>query len=205
VKHKVWFSPAFTDPRLFLPFCNDVAEADQGKIVEVQKQLESGKPLAPESLPRSIWANEAENGSSKFHLPDLFMGFGVWVVSTRCAEVLRRFDMGAGGLHPVGVYQTDKTTPLGDGWFCLVFGNVKDGILPALSPNLTPNGGRRLALLGIGKDMGIALTSAVLAGPDIWIDVNLPNGFFVSGELAAALKKERCASGFSLRQCAVIN
>jgi hypothetical protein len=138
-------------------------------------------------------------------LPDLFYGYGFWVVSDRCADVMRGFDLGSGSLHPVKVFEKDKATPIGDhGWFCLNFGNKKSILLPDKSRSIKPFPGDRWRPDVIVGDNAIAVSPQALIGPDIWIDPLFFNGFFLSDALVKALKKAKCRSGFALKKCQVV-
>ena len=53
-------------------------------------------------------------------------------------------------------------------------------------------------------DGDFAVSEAALAGPDIWIDVNVGGSFFLSEALGKALKKAKVDKGFMLRTCRVI-
>lgn len=200
----VWISAAFCDARHHRPFTNDIGEADRDRVVDIQRRLQAGLPLNEEDYPQAIWGSK-ERGATEFKaLPDLFMGYGYWVVSQRCADVLRQFDLGAGHLREVPVYQKDRVTPVGDHpWYLLVFGNQKRCLLPDQPAHLYKlEEGRWLG--GSAKDGDVLVTPAALAGPDLWVDPGLTRAFFLSAGLGKALKKAKCDKGFSLITAQVV-
>jgi hypothetical protein len=54
------------------------------------------------------------------------------------------------------------------------------------------------------RDNDTVLSESALGGADIWIDPQLDQSLFVSGLLGDALKKEKCASGWDLTKCRVV-
>ena len=101
----VWLSLAMTDPRRLRPFTNDLSEKAEAesRYVDLYKRNGAGEPLGPESFPTVIWG-AANRGAKIFRkLPDIIYGYGFYVVSDRCADVLRQFNLGTGALYPVRV------------------------------------------------------------------------------------------------------
>jgi hypothetical protein len=204
----VWVSLAMADVRRLRPFTNDVAsDADRNaRLVAIQRSNDSGEVLNKDDFPGAIWGCK-ERGARTFKaLPDLFFGYGFWVVSDRCADVMNGFDLGSGSLHPVKVLQKDKVTPISDhGWFCLNFGNKKSVLLPDKSKNIKPFPGDRWRPGFVVGDNEIAVSPQALIGPDIWIDPLFYDAFFLSDALGKALKKAKCTSGFALKKCPVVS
>ncbi len=201
----VWVSDAMMDPRQMRPLMNDIGENDLDHAVELIKRNDAGEPLGPECFPQAIWPADHSKRSWD-EMPDLFYGFGYWVVSSSCADVLRRFDLGKGALYPVKVYKKDRKTPVKGSYFCLNFGNVKHVFLRGQSP-LSREGGREgLFYLPIGvlNDFDIAVSGPAHVGPDIWIDPTLSRAFFVSGRLGEALKAAKLANWFKLKKCRIV-
>ena len=205
MSNAVWLSLAMADARRLRPFTNDLA-SDENRLIAIQRSNNAGEVLNKDDFPEAIWGSK-ERGATTFKtLPDLFYGYGYWVVSDRCADVLRGFDLGSGSLHPVKVFEKDKVTPIGDhGWFCWNFGNKKNVFLPDKSKNISPFSGNRWHPRATLGDNEIAVSPQALIGPDIWIDPLLFNSLFLSDALVKALKKAKCTSGFSLKKCQVVN
>jgi hypothetical protein len=192
------------DPRGLRPFTNDLAP-DEERLIALQGRNNAGEVLNKDDFPQAIWGSK-ERGARTFKtLPDLFYGYGFWVVSARCADVLNGFDLGSGSLHFVKVFEKDKVTPIGDhGWFCWNFGNQKSVLLPEKSKNIAPFPGDRWRPRPIMGDDDVAVSPQALIGPDIWIDPQFHNGFFSSDPLVKALKRAKCTSGFALKRCRVV-
>src|SRR3954454_22843091 len=91
------------------------------------EQNDAGEPLKAESFPAEIYGAPSAT-ESDYRLPDIFHAGSFWVVSKAAANVLRQFDLGAGGLYPVKVFKKDRQTALGDEWFCINFGNRKETV-----------------------------------------------------------------------------
>jgi hypothetical protein len=199
----VWVSLAMADARRLRPFTNDFA-SDQKRLIAIQESNNAGEALSKDDFPEAIWGS-AERGATTFKtLPDLFYGYGFWVVSDRCAEAMKGFDLGSGSLHPVKVLEKDKATPIGDhGWFCLNFGNQKNAVLIEQSKKIDRSGPGWSARATAG-DNDIAVSRHALVGPGIWIDPQLYDAFFLSDPLVRALKKAKCTSGFALKKCQVM-
>jgi hypothetical protein len=109
----VWVSLAMRDVRHLRPFTNDLA-ADEERLIAIQRRNNSGEALNKDDFPKAIWGAKERGAGTFKNLPDLFFGYGIWVVSARCADAMNGFDLGSGGLHPVTVFQKDRATPIGD-------------------------------------------------------------------------------------------
>ena len=131
----VWISRAVGHGSNLRPFRNDLGERDHDRLVETQRAIERGEPLAPDDFPREIFG-APEAGEQDYDLPDLFYGYGYWIVSSAAADVLRQFDLGRGELRPVRVLKKDRRTPVGGDWFTLSFGNRKRALVPGQSRNI---------------------------------------------------------------------
>lgn len=207
----VWLSTAMKDGRHLRPFTNDLVAVDDdgtGNLTNDSfKRNNAGEPLGPDAFPKMIWGAEKRGAKTFGKLPDLFFGYGFWVVSERSADVLRKFDLGQGALYPVKVMQKDKVTPIGDhAWFCINFGNVKSAFLRErsdLSKFYGEIGGKPSPTTSVESDQCV-VSIAATAGPDVWIDTKLDEGLFVSGSLGDALRKAKCTSGWGLRRCRVV-
>jgi len=168
---------------------------------------EAGDSLDQKCFPAEIFvAPNAKDGDYK--LPDLFFAASVWAVSKAAAEVLRQFDLGGGGLYPVRVLKKDRQTEVGSEWFCINFGNRKSALVAADSTSLRERyirprekGWFPKATI---KDGDIAVSNAACSGPEIWIDPQIGDAFFLSDALGKALKKAKADKGFFLHKCRVL-
>ena len=151
-----------------------------------------GTVLPPDQLPAIAWSKRAP-GTLK--LRPYFSLNGWPAVTERGYEVLQGFDLGAGSLHPLELYERDRTTPLPgpDGeparaWVWNL-GNVKDTFVPEESPGVSENDyvpGIWHADMG-GQADEIAVRPSALEGPDVWVEEHLRGPVFLSGALGDAL------------------
>jgi hypothetical protein len=204
----VWLSVAMHDPRHLRPLTHSFSDSEawMNFARDCRRRNDAGEPLGPDCFPEMIFPSEYAKGDCK-SLPDLFFAGSFWAVSLRCADVLRQFDFGHGALYSVKVTQKDKVTPIGDHeWFCVNFGNVKRAFLREHSDPIQFRRAiaARPTFSSTIEDGQCAVSSAVLEGPDIWIDPDIDRGIFLSGSLGNALRKAKCASGWGLRRCRVI-
>jgi hypothetical protein len=92
----VWLSMAMVDTARLRPFTHDLTDPVSGRAnSESLKSIESniaGEPLGRDAFPAKIWGRKKDFAK----LPDIFFGYGYHVVSERCADVLRHFDLGGG-------------------------------------------------------------------------------------------------------------
>lgn len=207
----VWISTAMADPRNLRPFRHDVVERDREAFDSgpdrVVTKIKEGFQVSAAEMATEIFGT-ASAREKDYKLPDLFHAYGYWVVSSAAADVLRRFDLGGGALYPVRVMKYDRETPVGGEWFCINFGNRKSAIVPDQSPNMRHryirNGEKGWFPPFVTKDGDVAVSPASLSGPDIWIDPDVGDAFFLSDLLASALKKAKADKGFFLSKCRVI-
>ena len=54
----------------------------------------------------------------------MFRADGFWLISERCADVMRKFDLGAGSLCPAKILQKGGAPALPEKFYCLNFGNA---------------------------------------------------------------------------------
>lgn len=185
------------------PFRNDVAEADHDRLIQIKQANERGELLAPSDFPKEIFG--APHALERhYQVPDLFAAYGYWVVSKPAADVLRQFDLGQAQLRPVPVLKSDRRTPIGGNWYCLNFGNSKRIIIPEQSEKIDPGPQNRYTVRATLGDDQLAVSTEALQPPDIWVDPQLWNAFFVSDALAKALRKAKVSKSFFLTKCRVI-
>ena len=204
----VWISTAMGHASNLRPLKHSFSNEDQRKdALEWARRNLDGDPLAIEFFPNEIWGiSSAEEKDYK--LPDIFFAGSYWVVSSAAADVMRQFDLGGGGFYPVKVFKKDHATPVGGEWFCINFGNRKSAIVPDESPKMRHryirNGEKGWFPPFVTKDGDVTVSSSSLSGPDIWIDPDVGDAFFISDALAKALKKAKVEKGFFLSKCRVI-
>ncbi|WP_447726997.1 hypothetical protein [Sphingomonas koreensis] len=204
----VWISTAMGQASNLRPFRHSLSENERNAdYVSWHGVNVWGTPLGAECFPAEIYGISSARPSA-YNLPHLWHGYGYWVVSSAAAAVLRQFDLGDGNLYPVQVFQKDRVTPVGQDWSCINFGNRKSAILPGESPRMREGYVREGGVKGwkppfvTGND-DIAVSAVALDGPDIWVDLDVGDAFFVSDRLANALKKAKVDKGFFLSRCRV--
>lgn len=203
----VWASNAMINPAMLRPFSNcfdDGSEKGRDLYTKGYRGNNAGESLSADYFPPEIFVSkDADRDYEK--LAELFFAGSYWVVSGEVADVMRQFDMGQGHLYPTEVFRKDRKTPIGDKWFCLNFGNVKQALLPDQSLGLRPLGpSKTFWMLSDLSDNSIALNNTALNGPDIWVDAIFGNVFFVSSRLSNALKMAGVSRAFGLKKCRVI-
>ena len=162
---------------------------EKERLLEVFRAHKDGQRVDPDNLPRTFYADYPDKTQGR--LPHLFKANGFWCVSARCAEVLSRFDLGAGGTQPIRAFQHDRTTPIDGQYAVLNFGARKNALVAEECARIErPYPKHELWELPIvPKDNEIAVSPTALGGQDLWVDPRLRNGFFVSAPLADALRK----------------
>ena len=203
-----WVSLAMSNPLLKLSLGPDLEVWDEDRIIEAETRNERGEPLSAEWFPKELYAWEDAPWFRPERLGDIFFAYGYWVVSEKAASVLRQFDLGRGALYPVTIYQKDRKTPVDHQFYCINFGNVKEALLPELSPGVRPRRGRGLEgqywPKGKVEDYDIAVSRTALEGADLWIDPQLKGAFFLSHALGHALKAAKASKNFALRKCRLV-
>jgi hypothetical protein len=203
-KPMIWISYAMCSTASLKGFHSDRWLNDIQFVADANKRNEQGEPLTSDFFPTEVFADYKDKKEKR--QPDLFMAAGAWTVSAACAAVLRQFDLGAGNLYPIKLFQHDRKTPVDGEYFCLNFGARKTAVLTDQSPRIgkpypnhdiwQPPGGM--------QDNDIAVSEEALEGPDLWIDTQMRSAFFVSDALAQALRVAKVSRPFKLRKCVVI-
>lgn len=200
----VWISRAISDTSNYRALTNDLAENAKDQAIESDRRNEAGEALGAEHFPTRLWPTD-EMPDRGQPLGDLFFASSVWVVSGRCAQVLRRFDLGDGHLYPVTLLAKDRSTALEKEFFCLNFGNRTQALLPDKSLNIRKTFNDYYRLRGVHNDDDIKLSASAVSDADIWIDPLLAGSFFLSNRLRDALAQADALRGFGdLKRCMVV-
>jgi len=140
---------------------------------------------------------------------DLFMAGGFYAVRGKLAEVLKQFDLGAGGLIEFPIYQADKVTPLPGPFYLLNFGCIKDSVVIEQCQKLTHDFKKEID--GYDKwgafnleDGDIAATAAALEGPDLWMESKLRKKIFMSGRLHDAILAAKIKVNFQFARARIV-
>ena len=198
----VWFSRAMKHPTNQRPITSEIAENDLQRAIEISKFNALGKPLDASFFPSEVFGAR-HSLERHYQLPDLFRAGAFWVISDAAANVLRQFDLGKGAFYPVRVLKKDRQTPIKDGWFCINFGNARPLVIPAQSPVLRPGPQDRYNFSVTLGDDELSVSAEALQPPDIWVDPQLWDNFFVSHRLREALRKAKLSKSFFLTRCRI--
>lgn len=101
-------------------------------VVDSARRHQMQQFLSADQFPPDIYTVENEGAHKKN--PKHVFSFGFTVVSSECADILRRFDLGDGALVPVRLWRQDRKTRVPGEFFYLTHGNRKKGFLPEQSP-----------------------------------------------------------------------
>lgn len=204
----VWVSVAPGSTELCVYLDTDMTDRDLAGASRLARRNQRGEVLPSDNFPKRAQLSRKVSRPSKLNQsrPLFWAAGGFWFVSEKCAETLKRFDLGQAALYPVDIYETDGVTPAKGRYFCLSFANVKQAFVPTDTPSLMKIGGmddyRQLA--PTAKDGDVTVIRTALDGPDIWVDKHLIEAFFLSDGLAQALRAARLDKPFMLRRCSLI-
>ena len=202
----VWLSRIYHDTQLVLFVDIDVVVDNVDDAIYGQKLNNAGQPVPQELCPKKIWGDKDSKPFKR--VPHVLLANGQWVVSGRAASVFEKFDLGAGALYPVseGFFQKDKVTPVEGTYFSWIFGNTKDVFLSESSNKI-----KEPEVPGLWWDIpwdvedgDIAVSSAALDGPDVWMDKMLFRSVFLSASLGDALVAAGLQKAFRLTRCKVV-
>lgn len=203
----VWVSGAMINPAMLRPITHSFRGEEQIDFaIAAGRANRQGEPLGAEHFPPEVFV-APDAGKNYDKLPDLFFAGSYWVVSGAVAEVMRRFDLGGGALYPTKVHRKDRKTPIGDEWFCLNFGNVKNALDLEKSTfirQLAPGSASTFHKLNEARNGKLVLDHSALDGPDLWVEANLGDAFFLGGDLGAALKNAGLSRPFGLKTCKLV-
>ncbi|OWV31236.1 imm11 family protein [Halomonas campaniensis] len=202
----IWATNALTDPALIYAFVKDNVLEDKERAIDTMKRIERGEALPTDSFPKEAYVKSEYHHYKK--LPDIFSAGGLWVVSGRFAEVLRRFELGQTGLHPVKLFHHDRKTPFEGEYFTLAFGETKDTFVPEESPKARKapfTNGDIWEPRHADNEDSLALSSEALKGVDLWIEKRIVDAFFLSDPLLRALKDEKLSKVLDPYRCRVVS
>lgn len=172
-----------------------------------QRRYVQGHPVSPEHFPEASAIYAPERFPPEH--PISMAGIG-YLVHDRLADILRRFDIGPGGLIPHAIYEADEVTPIAEQWWHLGLGAQKRSFLPGRS--------RKLMTVFDGKglrdsihqpwpdrrDDDLTFSTAALEGPDLWAEAELTYCLLMSQPLGQALIDAGLGEVFQLRTALVV-
>jgi len=170
----------------------------------------SGHTMTREDMPE---ASAVYSMSHFKRAKDIFFLGGFLSVKGKLAEVLSRFDFGAGGgLVPHPIYEADETTPLPGPFYIINFGPMKDCFLPDVSTNIGKpsvnhvTGESRWYLRHL-KDGDVAVSTAALGGANLWMCPGVEGRIFMSNRVVEALRgalSDAEFAEFRLHRCRIV-
>ena len=220
---QVWVSrlPGVAEFRAFALY-DDLPNRE--KTIEVLKYLSAigrsaaGYFLDQSYLPDKLYATADElDTPMPLDLPpvEIFkVSYNAFMVTERCANILRKFDLGeVNVLRSCDLYAADKTTLLPEKYYFFYFENCKNAFSLEHSLRydvhyaLYDNGKKSWRLKTPPQDNDISVTAAALEGEDLWIDSDIGGpilSIFVSDALAQALKSAGVAKDWMLYRVPVV-
>jgi hypothetical protein len=204
----VWLCNAMSSGVVTGGLETDIWISDRANATLGVKANRNGQPVSQDKCPKRIWGDE--HAPLFKRMPDLFDAQDQWVLSSRVAEIMHKFDLGGGALYPIseGVFQKNNKTRVEGEFFSWIFGNTKTAFLEQHSPNVRamggPGGREWCAMHALQKDNDVAVSSAVLTGPDVWVDPILFKSLFLSAALGDALVAQGMKVSMRLLRCRVV-
>jgi hypothetical protein len=199
----VWVSRAMKLASNLRPLRHSFSDDQRSFAVDCKRKNEMGEPLGPECFPEVIYGAPLAR-EKDYRLPNLFFAGSYWAVSKAAADVLRLFDLGKGALYPVRVLKSDLQTPVDDEWFCINIGNAKSVVAVEKSEKIRPGAQGRYIMPPTIADGQLAVSSEALTPPDVWIDPQIWDAFFMSAAVGNALRVAKAQDGFFLTKCRVV-
>ncbi|MEM7748547.1 MAG: hypothetical protein AAF346_09875 [Pseudomonadota bacterium] len=202
---RAWITTAMGDTTLMHGFRDN--EFDGKKDKAKRFQLRAGFAQAEEDLPSRFVGSKRTRKPGSPPPPYLFTAGGLLAMNKSCAEVLRGFDLGDGGLHPITLWEADEVTPVPGDYYLLNFGARKEALLVDQSPHAREV--RELKKWSFILDAVLPgepacmLTSNALEGADMWCDPLVTRAVFVSERLVSALREAEMAELFNFRFCSI--
>jgi hypothetical protein len=192
------------------PYVNHYVPKRSESVKTAMYAQYAGQTLKREDMPEA---------SAVYSMPhfrrakDVFFAGGFLAVKGKVAEVLSKFDFGAGGgLVPYTIYEADEKTPLPEPFYIVNFGPFKDCFLPDASTNIRKlavddTTGEALWKVSYVKDGDVAVSPAGLAGADLWMCRGVEGRIFMSNRVVEALKttlSDADFADFELHRCRIM-
>jgi hypothetical protein len=191
------------------PYENDVVPEMSKKAKAAIFKHYAGHTMMREDMPEASAVYSLEHFR---RAKDIFFIGAFLAVKGKVAEVLSKFDFGAGGgLVPYTIYEADEKTPLPGPFFIVNFGPMKDCFLPDAStnigrPSVHHQTGRTRWSLRYLNDGDVAVSAAALAGSDLWMCPGVEGRIFMSHRVVEALRTalgDADFAEFRLRRCRI--
>lgn len=175
-------------------------------IYEAHLRHRKGEKLERTDFPEAMYVFAEGNWK---RCGDLFTAGTFYAVKGKLAEVLKKIDLGEGGLIEFPIYAADKTTQLPGPFYLLNFGAIKDSFVPSESKKLRVrrtienDGYERWGTYRL-EDGDIAVTREALEGADLWFERKLEKRIFMSGRLYDAILEAKVETKFQFAKARMI-
>ncbi len=193
----VWHSNLFINAERLHYYDN--LEQDSQTVMQTWREICRAEAPAQSKFPTSFYWNEP---GKRRKTPGHLTSCTFYVVSAEAAEVFRRFDIGRTALYPTRFTEADRETALPGEYFCISFGETKDGVIVERSDVYERYGG--IEFPGQANETTFVLRDAALPGCDLWLDSVVGACCFMSERLASALREARIDKAFELTKCPVV-
>lgn len=173
-----------------------------GNSMTIYRKSHRGIYASHSEYPTEMYMRKGRNDHKKAKRH--FMTSGLMIISEESANVLRGFDIGAGSIYPVKLFHPDKKTQMEDNYYFLHIAEKKNAFLPKKSPVRRAPYGEEEEIWTPNpnhEDDQYVFSSVALDGVDLWMDDRIQSAFFMSDELAQAMKKAKIAKHWHLYRC----
>ncbi|WP_445378849.1 hypothetical protein [Pseudochrobactrum asaccharolyticum] len=176
-------------------------------VVKASRHHRSGKAIERADFPEAMYVFDEKRWK---RCGNLFIAGLTYAVKGKLAEVLKKFDLGEGGLIEFPIYEADKTTQLPGPFYFLNFGAIKDSFVPSESKKLysrrtIENDGYELWATYKLEDGDITVTASALEGADLWFERKLEKRIFMSGRLHDAILAAKVKTKFQFAEAQIID
>ncbi|WP_048649556.1 imm11 family protein [Nitratireductor soli] len=189
MKDEAWVSFPVLESSFMPGIESDLTRSDLKHSAAIAKRYEKGEVLDPDELPKKYFGRYKDKLLKG--LPDFFYANGFFAVSAKCADILRKFNLGRAQLCPVTVYQNDGATELPGTFFLIA--NIDHR--PALDTERSKGiqrvykGYDLFRSAPVTEDGDIVVSGALTGGSNLWVDPTLKFSLFFRAELEAALRQ----------------
>ncbi len=186
--------------------------------LKARVEIYSNAQYRGETLPDDLFPRRLTNkialpvkkriGPNGHRLP-YFFSHNLHCVSNEAIDVFERHDLGEAQFRPVAFFEHGDQEQVDEPVRVLVPANPRTALLVEQSPKLAANAlawspGQPVMASYLYEDDDVAVSSAVLGGPDVWIDPMFTRTFFLSDALVQALKAEGLDADFGLRRARIL-
>ncbi len=194
----VWHSNFFVNAKI-LPYRSNLEQDSQTAMQTWREICRAEAPPQSKFPTRFYWNEPGKHRKVPGHLT---RAAATYVISAEAADIFRRFNLGRTALYPARFYETDCETALPGEYFCISFGETKDGVIVERSDVEERYG--RMQFPGKAYETTFVLRETALSGCDLWLDGVVEACCFMSERLADALREAGIDKAFELTRSPVV-